>query len=79
MQRTDLLAAYRDVAVLARACDRIGERLRMPDLGPRAAAAIERDYDGLADDFRDYYPALQRHVTDWLAAEDTGKDTGNRP
>ncbi len=70
MCRTDLLSNYRESAVLARAFQRIGDRLRRPELGGQALAAFERHYDALEADFADYYPALQQHVADWLAAQD---------
>jgi acyl carrier protein phosphodiesterase len=72
MRRIDLMAAYRDIDVLARACLRIGERLRMPEIGPRAVAHIKAEYDGLAGDFAAYYPSLQRAVAAWLDDHEAG-------
>jgi acyl carrier protein phosphodiesterase len=74
MQRTDLLTAYRDIDVLARACLRIGERLAMPGIGPRAMARLNLEYDDFANDFAGYYPVLQGHVAEWLQQQAGGDD-----
>jgi acyl carrier protein phosphodiesterase len=68
MTRTDLLAAYRERDVLARAYVRIGERLALPGIAPQAMERLVRDYDAFRADFADYYPALQRHAAEWVHA-----------
>jgi acyl carrier protein phosphodiesterase len=66
MTRTDLLAAYREREVLARACVRIGERLALPGIAPQAVERLVRDYDAFRADFAAYYPVLQQHAAAWV-------------
>jgi acyl carrier protein phosphodiesterase len=63
-----VFSQYVHVATVARAFERVGERLRMADIATPAMATLEREYAAFETDFLTYYPALQRHSRQWLAA-----------
>jgi len=63
-----VFSRYTDVASVGRAFERVSERLRMPGIADDAMGALTQDYPAFENDFLRYYPALQRHSRQWLAA-----------
>lgn len=69
MREEDLLAGYREAAVMHRSLDAVLGRLRRAPPAPAVAAAVDRHLPGLEADFLDYFPALVDHAATWLASE----------
>ncbi|EXF43305.1 ACP phosphodieterase [Pseudomonas sp. BAY1663] len=62
MAAQDWLGSYRDFAVLGRVLSNISRRLSQPEGLAGGLEELERLYDPLLDDFRAFYPQLQRFV-----------------
>lgn len=59
MAEQDWLGSYRDFAVLEQVLHGMGRRLSRPQLLAGAMLELERLYEPLSADFRDFYPELQ--------------------
>lgn len=64
----DVLLAYRDGSTIARIAGRLGERLALPGAAERVSMLIATEFDALAADFAEYYPALTGEARRWLSA-----------
>lgn len=62
MAAQDWLGSYRDFAVLEKVVAGIDRRLSRPGLLAGGAAELERLYQPLLEDFRQFYPELQAFV-----------------
>lgn len=62
MAAQDWLGSYRDFAVLEQVLLGMGRRLSRPQLLAGAMGELERLYEPLSDDFREFYPRLQAFV-----------------
>ena len=62
MAAQDWLGSYREFAVLEQVVAGIDRRLSRPDLLAGGAAELERLYQPLLEDFRQFYPELQAFV-----------------
>lgn len=58
----DLLGSYGDLAGVRDALRRTGRRLRRPLDLSEAVGAIEADYASFQADFREFFPALRKHL-----------------
>ena len=68
LQSRAVFSRYTDVESVGGAFERVGERLGMPGIANEAMSALSSDYRVFEDDFLRYYPALQDHSRQWLAA-----------
>jgi acyl carrier protein phosphodiesterase len=63
MRSVDLLCAYGDLDGVREALNRVGSQLRRPlDLG-KAVTELEQVQEPLRNDFREFFPQLQKFVT----------------
>jgi len=67
MRERDLLAGYRDPAVMYGAVASIARRLNRPQLNHGLEPVIEQLLPELEDDFFVYFPDLLNHAAAWLA------------
>jgi acyl carrier protein phosphodiesterase len=68
MRDHDLFGRYVEIEPIERAFRRIAERFRRAEAVRESMAALHAGYRDFEDDFLRYYPALQAHAGDWLAA-----------
>lgn len=61
MAEQDWLGSYRDLDTIAYALERIGQRLRQPELLANTLAELERNYEQLELDFLAFFPELAAH------------------
>ena len=69
-ERRDLLAAYGDFGVTARAMGSITRRLKREELNPLISDAVPPLLADLSTDFHEYFPEILSHATDWVATQD---------
>jgi acyl carrier protein phosphodiesterase len=66
MAEDDWLGEYETLAGIERTLDRVSGRLKRPGLLVPLAAELSANYDGLAADFAEFYPALRAAVALWF-------------
>lgn len=69
MAANDWLGSYREFAVLDQVLRGISRRLSRPEELAAAMEELRRLYEPLSDDFRLFYPQLQRFAQDHLIAQ----------
>lgn len=62
MAAQDWLSSYAELTTVAFALERIGTRLRQPDLLTGVLTDLEQHYIGLEQDFLEFFPDLTAHV-----------------
>ena len=62
MKHDDWLCSYREIDGIETALRRIEFRLRKPFALHQATRELERNYNELADDFREFFPQLAAHA-----------------
>lgn len=68
MRDHDLFGRYVEIEPIERAFRRIAERFRRGEAVRESMAALHAGYRDFEGDFLRYYPALQTHAGEWLAA-----------
>lgn len=62
MRAENWLGSYREITGVRLTLERVGRRFRRRiELGP-AVVELEKNYDGLEDDFAEFFPELRAHV-----------------
>ncbi|MGE8096910.1 ACP phosphodiesterase [Pseudomonas fluorescens] len=69
MEANDWLGSYREFAVLDQVLRGISRRLSRPEELAAAMEELQRLYEPLSDDFRLFYPELQRFAHNHLTAQ----------
>jgi acyl carrier protein phosphodiesterase len=62
MKQEDWLGSYGELSGLTIALERISKRFRRPVELARAIPVLERHYEELQGDFREFFPELKRHA-----------------
>ncbi len=68
-EERDLLAAYGDFDVTARAMGSITRRLKREELNPLIAESVPPLLEALTADFHDYFPEILTHAGEWVASQ----------
>lgn len=65
MAQEDWLCSYASTAGVSLILERMARRLSRPTPLAAGISELEAHYEGLRDDFHQFFPQLQRHVWDW--------------
>ncbi len=68
MVEYDWFGSYRDIDAVAESLDRVAARIRFANRFDNAIEDLLRNQETIRDGFFEFYPQLQRHVTE-LAIE----------
>ncbi|MCP4390525.1 MAG: DUF479 domain-containing protein [Gammaproteobacteria bacterium] len=71
MVEYDWFGSYRDIDAVAESLDRVAGRIRFSNRFDNSIEDLLRNHDMICEGFMEFYPQLQRHVTE-LALEDAG-------
>jgi acyl carrier protein phosphodiesterase len=66
MRRDDWLGSYGTQEGIALTLWRVAHRLRPGNLLAEGAVELQNHYDGLREDFFEFFPQLQRRVEEWM-------------
>jgi acyl carrier protein phosphodiesterase len=79
MVAVDLLAGYAEREVMMRSLGSLTRRLGRADLDAPLAVVVEREFEGLEEDFLRYFPDLVSHARGWLDGREASAGNAGLP